>query len=188
MADDVQSLFAEYAAAYASGEQPKVREYLARAGRGADELGLLLDAFLLAAPRPAPNADVAALVAAWVEGEPPLVHLRASRGVRVNDVVDAIVEDAGVPPAKRAKVKRYYQRLEQGSLDPRGVSDCVWSVVRRLVGPVADAASSWGPQPAALDPVFYRGPTLELTLSAVIQEPESPAERDEVDELFTAGQ
>jgi hypothetical protein len=183
--EDVRDLFAEYADAYARGERPEAREYLERAGARADDLARLLDDFLVAAPRPPSDADAFAVLSAWAEGEPPLVHLRASRGVRVDEVVDAIVEDAGVAAGKREKVKTYYQRLEQGLLDPRGVSERVWDAVRRLVGPTAEAAANWQIRPAQPDVAYFRATGVAPLAAAALREPPPAPERDEVDELFT---
>jgi hypothetical protein len=184
--EDVRALFDDYATAYARGEQPQARDYLARAGDGADELGRLLEAFLGAAPRPQPNADTIALVSAWAENEPPLVHLRASRGVRVKEVVDAIVEEAGLAPTAAPKVKRYYQRLEQGRLDPSGVSERVWNVLRRLIGPAADTAAAWHARPPAPQAAFYRAAIQLPAADAAMAKELLAPERDEVDELFTS--
>jgi hypothetical protein len=184
--EDVRDLFAEYADAYARGDQPEAREYLARAGAGADELARLLDDLLVAAPRPPADADAFAVVSAWAEGEPPLVHLRASRGVRVDEVVDAIVEDAGLAAGKREKVKTYYQRLEQGLLDPRGVSERVWGAVRRLVGPAAEAAVAWQNRPAGPGLAYFRATGVAPLAAAAMREPTPQPERDDVDELFTS--
>src|SRR5207342_2967392 len=108
----VAQLFAEYADAYARGERPRAEEYLERAGEQADELASLLERFVQATPAREPDAETLALTGTWLTGEPPLVSLRASQGLRVDEVVDALVEKLGLDPAKRAKVKRYYQRLD----------------------------------------------------------------------------
>jgi hypothetical protein len=182
---DVVELFEKYASAYARGERPRAREYLDRAGAGADELAALIDRFLARAPAPAADRATAALIAAWAEGEPPLVHLRASKGVRVDVVVDEIVASAGVDLAKRSKVKRYYQRLEQGLLETKGVSATVWEVLERLLGAEARDAVGWrGKVISAPQPAFYRAlPSLDLSSSSA---PEGPIEpHDEVDRLFT---
>jgi hypothetical protein len=184
--EDLRTLFDEYATAYVRGEQPHVRDYLARAGDGADELGRLLEAFLGAAPRPQADADTVALVSAWAENEPPLVHLRAARGVRVDEVVDAIVEEAGLAPTAASKVKRYYQRLEQGRLDASGVSERVWNVLRRLIGPAADTAAAWHAGPPAPQAAFYRAAAPTPAAAAGMAEDRLSLDRDEVDELFTS--
>jgi hypothetical protein len=188
VAEDVRDLFTEYANAYVRGDDPRAREFLARAGEDADELGRMLDAFLAAAPRPSPSPDTVALIGAWAEGEPPLVHLRASRGVRVDEVVDAIVQDTGVAAEKRPKVKRYYQRLEQGLLDPSGVSERVWKVLRRLIGPVTEAAARWRAAPVAAEAAYFRAEPMAPLAHGLKDDAQSaplPA-RDEVDDLFTS--
>src|SRR3954463_1094937 len=111
---DVVALFEEYAAAYARGGRPPAREYLERAGAGADELAGLISAWLRAVPVPQPDADGTAPVGALAAAEPPLLALRVEQGVRVEEVVDALVDGLELDRAKRGKVKRYYQRLEHG--------------------------------------------------------------------------
>jgi hypothetical protein len=185
VAEDVRDLFAEYADAYVRGDEPQARDFLARAGDDADELGRMLEAFLAAAPRQSPGPDALAIVGAWAEREPPLVHVRASRGVRVDEVVDAIVENTGIAAEKRPKVKRYYQQLEQGLLDPGGVSERVWEVVRRLIGPLADASVGWASSTAIPDTAFFRAAAPLARGRSSDAEPATPPERDEVDDLFT---
>jgi hypothetical protein len=185
VAEDVRDLFAEYADAYVRGDEPQARDFLARAGDDADELGRMLEAFLAAAPRQSPGPDALAIVGAWAEREPPLVHVRASRGVRVDEVVDAIVEKTGIAAEKRPKVKRYYQQLEQGLLDPSGVSERVWEVLRRLIGPLA-AAAVGRPSPAPISgAAFFREAAPQARGVSSDAEPATPPERDEVDDLFT---
>ena len=186
VAEDVRELFTEYADAYVRGDEPQARDILARAGEDADELGRMLESFLAAAPRQSPGPDALAIVGAWAEGEPPLVHVRALRGVRVDEVVDAIVENTGVATEKRPKVKRYYQQLEQGLLDPGGVSERVWEVVRRLVGPVAHAAAGWSTPAAIRRTAFFRAEAPLARGLAANTESLAPQERDEVDDLFTS--
>jgi hypothetical protein len=186
---DVLQLFEEYAGAYGRGERPEAQEYLERAGDGADELAHLIDGWLRAVPVPEPDANTIALVSAWMEEEPPLVHVRASKGVRVDEVVDAIVGDAGLTKAQAPKVKSYYQRLEEGLLDPRGVSERVWQTLRRVIGPAARTAAAWRLRPTTLEPAFYRatGTTMLDAAAADAMDAIPPMpERDEVYELFTA--
>ena len=185
VSEDVRALFADYATAYVRGEQPHVHDYLARAGDGADELSRLLEAFVGAAPRPQADADTVALVSAWAEAEPPLVHLRASRGVRVDEVVDAIVNETGLATADAPKVKGYYQRLEQGRLEPSGVSERVWNALRRLLGPAAATAAAWNVGPLATQAAFYRAEAVTPAATAAMAEDRPGPERDKVDELFT---
>jgi hypothetical protein len=181
---DVVALFEEYAAAYSRGDRPRAQDFLERAGPAADELAKLIDRWLRAVPVPEPDEETTALVAAWAAGEPPLVQLRSRRGVRVDDVVDAIVTSLGLDPAKREKVKRYYQRLEQGLLDPRRVSRRVLAVVRGQVGERTTEALAWRGPEVSVEPAYYRaGPEVAIaTRMAAEPEPE-----DDIDRLFTGG-
>lgn len=185
MPEGVFDLFDEYAAAYARGERPQARAYLERAGEGADELARLLEVFVQAAPVPPPDEDTVALVGAWLEGQPPLVELRARRGVRVEDVVEALVSGLGLDPAKRAKVKRYYQRLEGGLLEPAGVAAAVWRVLGELV-PRAEEAAGWRPEQAAAG-AYLRVSGAVPAAGATGRARAAPGEPDEIDRLFLSG-
>lgn len=182
MPEEITQLFAEYADAYARGERPRADEYLARAGGQADELAGLLERFVQAAPAREPDAEALALTEAWLTGEPPLVGLRASRGVRVDEVVDALVEKLGLDPAKRGKVKRYYQRLEQGFLEPGRVSRRVWEVVGELVGGEASQSTGWRPPQAVFSDAYFRAD--EPLPAAAAPAHAAPEEEDEIDVLF----
>src|SRR2546429_8546984 len=88
---DLFELFDEYAAAYARGERPQAREYLARAGPRADELAGLIDQFLTRTPALEPDEETKSIMAALVEGHPPLLELRVQRGPRREQVGGAPV-------------------------------------------------------------------------------------------------
>jgi hypothetical protein len=181
--EKVNKLFAQYADAYARGERPRADEYLARAGEGADELAGLLEGFLRAAPVGEPDEEaVTALETLLAGGEPPLIALRASRGVRVDAVVDALVERLSLDPAKRAKVKRYYQQLEGGLLDAGRVNRRVWAVLSDLVGREVWQHAGWQPPRAALPDAYYRAGEVPAIPAPPAQMGE--AERDEIDRLF----
>src|SRR3954447_13244263 len=126
MTDAAFTLFDEFAARFARGEAPDVRDYLDRAGGDADELAAMIDAFLMRAEPPAPNDESVDLARALVAGHPPLLELRKRRGIRVDEIVETLVATLGIDTGKRAKVKRYYQELEGGLLDPGGVDGTVW--------------------------------------------------------------
>ena len=181
---DVVALFEEYAAAYSRGDRPRAQEYLERAGSAADELARLIDGWLRAVPVPEPDEETSALVGAWAAGEPPLLQLRSRRGVRVDDVVDAIVDALGLDPAKRAKVKRYYQRLEQGLLDPTRVSRRIVAVVKGRVGERTTDALAWRAPELRVEPAYYRA-AAKMTVAADMEAEPEPA--DEIDRLFTGG-
>jgi hypothetical protein len=181
---DVVDLFEEYAAAYARGDRPQAQDYLNRAGPGADELAKLIDGWLRAVPVPEPDEETTALAEAWTAGQPPLVQLRARRGVRVDDVVDAIVSALALDPGKRAKVKQYYQRLEQGLLDPARVSRRVVAVVKGVVGERTTEALAWRAPELRVEPAYYRAARETVSLAQAAAEPEP---EDEIDRLFTGG-
>ena len=186
MPEHVAELFAEYADAYARGEHPRAEEYLARAGGQADELARLLERFVRAAPAREPDAATLALTAAALTGEPPLVTLRASQGIRVDDVVDALVEQLDVDESKRAKLKGYYQRLEGGLLKPSGVSIRVWEVLKNVLGPRSEELGRWELRTAAAGEVYMRAaaPAPAKRFSFAHRERE---ELDEIDRLFVGG-
>lgn len=177
----VDALFDEFAARFARGERPDVREFLGRAGEGADELGALIDRFLSSSEPPAPDDATIAAVRAWMAGEPPLVALRAGRGLKVDAVVAMLAEAFGVGESKRSKLKRYYQQLEGGTLDPRGVDERVLARLSEWLGArVADLAAL-RPRPLAGEAMYMRAGepvTLERRTFAVEEAP------DEVDRLF----
>ena len=181
----VFDLFDEYAAAYARGARPSAEDYLNRAGPDRAELALLLEAFVARAPAHAPSEDDVRLVGLMLAEEPPLLALRVERGLRVDDVVGALIERLDLEPAKRSKVKRYYQRLEGGLLDPAGLSRRLRAALSELLGAGTDAALSWTAPPAAAAASYLR---VAQSLSAP---PAAPAvravEEDEVDRLFTGG-
>lgn len=192
---DVDRLFDELAAAYVRGERPDLPAYLALAGDDADELARLIDAFLRVVPAPDPSDDDVAVMRARLEGEPGLLALRNRRARRVDDVVAELAERLQVDD--RARLKRYYQRLEGGLLDPHRVDQRVWDAlrvlftanVRNLVRPLVTGAGG-----SAM--AYYRGaaprealPAQPMAAPAAAAELQAsvapaPAERDELDRLF----
>ena len=85
--NSVQRLFDEYAAKHARGERPDVRAYLARAGDGREELGLLIDRYLQAVPAQPPDEETLVLLRARVEQVTPLTAARTRLPLKVDDVV-----------------------------------------------------------------------------------------------------
>src|SRR3712207_2509225 len=92
MAERVFELFDDFAAAWARGERPSLDYYLEQAGGEADALARLVDEYVSRAPAPPPREDAVEVLDAFLAREPGLVALRARRGVRVDDVVDALVD------------------------------------------------------------------------------------------------
>ena len=184
MADEVFRLFDEYAARFARGERPDAREYLARAGEGADELAELIDGFLHAAPAPEADADARARVEAWLEGEPPLLALRTRRGVKREAVVDVLIERLGLNPEKRKKVERYYHQLETGLLDPARVSRRVFDVLTEMLHASLADIRGWRARPTDANVVYMR--SAEIAAAPAISEADRK-EHDEIDSLFLEG-
>jgi hypothetical protein len=183
-ASAVDTLFDEYAVAYARGERPEAEEYLRRAGAQADELALLLDRFLAAAPVPAPTPDAVRMYEAWERGQTPLLALRTARGVTRDGVVDAIVTALSLDPAKRGKVKRYVHELEAGLLEPRRVDRSVLAAIAEAVHAKVEDLLAWRPRPLAMEGVFLRA---DDPADAVMSAPAEPEEEDEIDRLFHSG-
>jgi hypothetical protein len=69
------------------------------------------------------------------------------RGMRVDDVVGALVARHGLEQAQSANVKRYYQRLEGGPLDPRGLSGKLRTAIEDTLRAGVEAAVSWTAPP-----------------------------------------
>lgn len=180
MRSNAAELFAEFAAAYVRGEWPEAREYLERAGREAEELAQLLQRFLQGVPAPDATAEDAALLGAWLQDEPPLLELRRRKGLRVDEVVDRLVAALGIDPARRARVKRQYQRLEGGALDPAGVTERVWGALTETLGDRSrELARAWSPPPAPAT-TYFRAEAPAATPAAIDTDAD-----EEIDRLFT---
>jgi hypothetical protein len=187
VADDVLTLFDDFAVRRARGERPDVREYLERAGERADELVPLLDRLLASTP-PAGEADPAVVAAfeARLAGEPPLLALRARRGVTRDQVVDRLVGRLQLDRRKTEKVRRYYHELETGLLEPRGVTERVFAALGEVLRTDVEALATWRPSPSTAEATaFYRVGGEPGLAQAPAAAPEPHEEEwDEVDELF----
>jgi hypothetical protein len=172
------TLFEEYVAAFERGERPDLRSYLERAADGRDELASLVDVWLQVAPAPEPDEEAVALAQAWIAGEPPLVALRARRGLRRVEVVDRIVERFSLDPAKRTKVERYYHEVETGQLRPSPrIGEALAAVFGR-------ALPDWRVRPldVAPAPAYFRAD--QALPAPSISAHAAPEPWDEIDELF----
>jgi hypothetical protein len=189
----VETLFDEYARRYLRGEQPDVRDYLARAGAESEDLARMLDRFLEAAPAREPTEEEVVLMQARLESEPPLLLLRLRRKLSRASVVDALVGALGLDPAKRGKVDGYYHRLETGLLEPGGVNRSVWNALSDFLHANVRTVAGLRPPPSASAAVSYKrlADGLQARMSYdMIVEPAHEArepEPDEIDRLFTAG-
>ena len=188
MKSDMDTLLDELARRHARGEPLDVEGLLREAGPDAAELAVLIDRFLERAPRQEPSDRAVEYVRTL--DDPPLLNVRRERKLKIDDVVDAIMSACQLPSASRAKVRRYYQMLEGGTLDPRGVASRVWDALAdtfgRRVERLAQAASVTSGITA---PAMYRraDAQLEAARPAALTEAVQPSLRDEVDDLFLGG-
>jgi hypothetical protein len=186
VAERVEELFGEYAAAYARGERPQARDFLARAGGQVDELASLIDAFLARAPAPGPDEQAVHLFEAWRAGESPLVRLRAARGLTRDVIVTALMRTLGLDVKKKDKVGGYYLELERGLLDPERVDPRVWDVLAEAVGArVADLVAWRSPRLDVRTASFGRS-SRPMIAPTLVPKPFQDAE-DEIDRLFRSG-
>ena len=191
---DVDRLFDELAAAYVRGERPDLAAYLARAGDDADELARLVDAFLRTVPPPEPSEDDVAVMRARLDGEPGLLALRRRRGRRVDEVVDDLA--ARLEVDDRPRLKRYYQQLEGGVLDPHPIDERVWDAlrdvfstsVRNLIRPLVTrqggSAMAYYRRTVSADPAALPSPAAAAEVPVVADTDPAPAGRDALDRLF----
>ena len=182
MSPEVEILLDELVRRHARGEPLDVEGTLRRAGDRADELAPLIEAFLARAPRRGPTPASLEFVRSL--DDPPLVRARVAKALKVDDVVDVIVTDGDLDPAARPKVRRYYQQLEGGILDPTRVAASVWDAITNLLGRSRALLSAPpGPPPAAAP--MYRGEAqFQLSEQVVLRSAAEPDAPDEVDTLF----
>jgi hypothetical protein len=97
---------------------------------------------------------------------------------------------------REQKVARYYHEMEQGRLEPRGVSDRVLVLLAELLGTSCErlreggAALRVGGEPAAGVTFARAARPAEGQVETMMEAPASPApadQPDEVDRLFTGG-
>jgi hypothetical protein len=179
-------LFDEWAQRYRRGEGPDLREYLDRAGTERDALAGLVDRFLQAAPAPEPAADRVALARAWTEGQPPLLQLRVERGVRRDEVVDALIASLGLDPSRREQVKARLHELETGQLEPRRVDRRVLETIAATLSTRVADLLAWRPVPAPPQAAYFRA-SEDAAYSIPAAATADPGEPDEIDELFGLG-
>ena len=181
----VNQLFDEWAASYARGENPDPLLYLERAELHADDLSTLMDGLLRLAPRNQPTEETLVLARAWISGASPLVELRASRGVRREEVVEAVMNEFNLAPERRIKVKRYYHELESGLLDPAGLDRRLADLLARTLHSTREAILAWRPRPLTAEPA-YRASEDQYRLEAPAASGADESQ-DEVDRFFFSG-
>jgi hypothetical protein len=186
MKADVETLLDEFARRHARGEGLDVEGLLRQAGNDADELARLIDRFLERAPRQAPSDDAREYVQALED--PPLLNVRRERRLKVDEVVDSIMSACQLPAASRGKVRRYYQMLEGGTLDPLGVAARIWDALAEIFGRRVEAlARDALIRPGVAAPAMYRRADAVLDVGELAASPRAtiePETPDEVDDLF----
>lgn len=152
MSNTVDALFDEFCRLRVRGERPDVAAYLARAGEDAQELGAMLEAYLLMAPSPPPSDDARAIARALLDAEPPLQALRLARGGRRADIVARICAALGLPARAAAFVHDRYHELESGLVNPARVDRRVLAAVAEVLAvPLSDLPLWRAPEPTLFD-------------------------------------
>jgi hypothetical protein len=186
VAERVEELFGEYAAAYSRGERPQAREFLARAGGQVDELASLIDGLLASAPAPVPDEQTVALFEAWRAGDSPLPRLRTARGLTRDAVVATLIRTLGLDEKKKEKVGRYYNELESGLLEPERVDRRVWDVLAETLGARVRELVPSGLRPSDVPAAAFA--RASPPMMAATRAPDAlPRSEDEVDRLFRSG-
>jgi len=180
---ELDALLDEVARRHARGEPLDVSGLLERAGDRADELAAMIEVFLARTSRSQPSEESLAFVRSL--DDPPLLRARVAMRLGVDDVVDAIVRACDLRPESRGKVRRYYQQLEGGVLDPAPVAASVWDAITALLGRSRASFSASRGAMVAAAPMYRADKLFEPSAlhvpSAHAAEPEPP---DEVDALF----
>ena len=206
---DLQALLDEFARRFESGEDPDPAELLGQVeGDERQELGSMLDSYLMTAPRRAwdPVAFESSLAKQAVDrvfeslggvsGEWPelLPTLRNRARIKRSELVRKLTEALGFGEAKAEKVAGYYNEMEHGQLPAEGVDGKVIDALADILGASAEAIRRAGTRRAALggeaEIAFARmsAPDPELVLESDYEVASSAApEPDEVDRLFTGG-
>lgn len=187
MADDVITLFEEYAARVARGEEPDARDYLDRAGAGEPKLEALIEEYLLTMPLPEPSDEQVAALESWLGGEGPLLGVRVSRGLKRAAVVERLVGLLGLERRQTDKVAGYYHELESGLLDTARVDRRVFDALGEILSVQVSGVLTWRPRVSPAAPDAYFRAVAPEALPAASPPPgalPAPPEWDEVDRLF----
>ena len=182
MTSQLEQLLDEFVGRWTRDEPLAVGELLVRAGAEADELAVLIDRFLERAPRREPTPDALAFVRSL--DDPPLLRARQALGLKLDDLAAALVEKLGLGEGARGKVRRYYQELELGQLEPAGVAAKVWDALSGVLSQDARELAAMPLKTPAAAPMF-REANIDHDLPSVAVQDGRP-ELDEVDRLFGA--
>ncbi len=184
----IDRLTEEFRRAYVVGEHPDAGEFLVRVPEPERaELGRRIRLVLADEPPPDPAPETLVMVRAMLRGQPPLLELRASKGMTRDEVVSRLRGELGLAPPAEERVAVYYHELETGQLRLAGVRDRVFEAVARVMGVARASLVLQGPGASGASPqaVFARAePGAEVALAALTGPPGEPGE---VDDLFTGG-
>lgn len=206
---DVERLLREFQRDFEAGGELRPSEVLARVeGTDRQELEVLIDAYLARAPRRPfdPEAFAASparslvddLADALEEGagtwRAVLPRLRDAAQLKRSELVRRLAAGLGVA-GREEKVARYYHEMEQGLLEPSGVSDRVLAVLAELIGTTSERLREAGSAlrvadepPAAMTFARAARPAEEhFDLMEATPAPAPGDQPDEVDRLFTGG-
>ena len=194
--DAVSELFHEFLAAQAEGRDLDVRKLVERAGDESASLLKMIDAYLESAPTQPAVAESKEMIGSGLAGEPTLLALRTSRGRRVGEVVQRIVDRFRIDPAKTDRVQDYYQRLETGTLSPVGVDEGVFAAIAAALEVPVSRVLAWRPpEPEPPVDLLQAEPAMRSVEPLDEAPPGAAAERldrpptapDEVDRIFGVG-
>lgn len=215
MSTDPDKLLSEYIDAWNAGKRPDVGTFLARAGP--DERGALSDdiaSFLTWAPTPAyDEATLDAIAAEPIVVEafaaareqagllPSLLsRARARAALSTRELASGLVRALGLPEGSEPKTEHYLGQMEDGRLDPAGVSLRVLTGIAGVLGLRLDdlenagALGGWQIQSAQASVAVFRAEEdaadavrEDLEVLADALSASAPEPWDEVDELFRGG-
>jgi hypothetical protein len=117
--------------------------------------------------------------------QPPLEQLRGRQGISVGDLVDALIDGLHLDRGKRRKLRRYYEELEAGLINPAGVSRPVWEVLAdRLQERLEDLLALPRPEPVVARYGARPRSRRAVRRSPLTSTPSGSDQWDEIDELF----
>jgi len=211
--DKLDQILNEFIEAWNAGERPRVDDYVGRApATERDELAGLIGAFLEVAPAPDYSPEQLAQlredpavkqIAAVIDSRsglwPTLLPRLRIRAKLTRDQVVARLAELLALEGREAKIKRYYHRMESGTIAPGGVSVKVLEALGRILGADVheiEEAGNFGIAVPASEGLYLRAPEahgletlarMERVESAGTARPDPAKEMDEVDRLFLGG-
>jgi len=193
---DPDRLLSEFIDAWVSGAMPDAQDYIERAPVAArDRLADDIATYLALAPTPDYSSDVVEALmrdrtvvelAQAIESERGLwpdllLRLRRQAGLDPGELAAVLVARLGLEGSEE-KTERYLERMEQGRLDPRGVSQRVLDALGPILGVGGEVLAGAGDFQMFAEPAFSGA-----VLHGESAEPVRDDGLDEVDRLFCGG-